>query len=207
MVGWRRILIAFVAVLLGAGWAGGPATAAEPQITDAADDAYRYPDNPIGQPAEKPPVGPLSNPTADILSVTLAKAAPLNPNHDNGYSVSVAVKGTPHATYNYLVGGYFGEDCYLIAFLKAGETRPAMAYCGEGEATRTVASFEGSAVTVKGNTIAASYSFRRFTLPSQMKKNSKVEDLYAMSCPVTSKSWGCSDDVIDWAFSEAAFSI
>lgn len=197
-IGWAVVLGLVLLV-----WGGLVGRAESPQITDIADDAYRYPDTPLGQPGERPAIAPLSNETADILSVTLSRAAPLNPNHDSAYSVALTVKGAPHPSYNYLVGGMFGEDCYLISFLKAGETRKAMAWCGN-ENGRLIGSLEGSTVTIKGNTISATYSFRRFALPSPLKKNSMLEDLYAMSCPVTSNSWGCNDDVIDWAFSDTS---
>lgn len=199
--------MAVATVALCAGWAAAPLNAAQPQITDPADDAYRYPDNPVGQPEPKPAVAALSNPAADIVSVTFGKSSPFKPGHDGGYSVSLTVKGAPHPAFNYLVGGMFADDCYLIHFLKAGETRKAMAYCSDGEESRTVAMFEGSTVAIKGNTISANFSFRRFTLPSQMKNKPELKGLYAMSCPVTSQSWGCNDDVIDWAFADATFSL
>ena len=181
-----------------------PGRAESPQITDAVDDAYRYPASPVGQPEPKPPSPVLSNDAADIVRVTYAKSAPRLPNHDAGYTVSLAVAGEPHATYNYLVGGRFGEDCYLIHFLKAGETRPALASCGSGEKYRQIAAFEGSTVSIKGDTISATFSFRRFTLPSALKADPELDHLYSMSCPVTSRAWGCNDDVIDFGSADPA---
>lgn len=192
-----------LAVAVSAGLAAAPGRAESPQITDAADDAYRYP-GPFAYYEPKPPLAPLSNQAADLVSITFAKAAPRLPNHDAAYSVSVTVIGEPHQTYNYLVGGSFGDDCYLIHFLRAGETRKAIATCGSGEEAHQVGTLEGSTVAIKGNTISASFSFRRFGLPSKLKADPNLENLFAMSCPVTSQSWGCNDDVIDFGFAEPA---
>lgn len=198
---WRA---AGIAVAFITGLNAVPVVAETPQITDPADDAYRYPDSPLGQPALKPPNPLMSNEAADILSVTFAKASPRQPNHDAAYSVSVTVLGEPHPTYNYLVGGIFGDECYLIHFFKAGETRDALATCFDGDKSRHVGRISGSVVSIRGSTISANFSFRRFTLPGELKADPEL-DLYSMSCPVTSKSWGCNDDVIDFAVGEAAF--
>ena len=196
--------VAAVAGALAVGWCAAPVGAEGPQITDAVDDAYRYPASPVGQPEPKPPSPVLSNDAADIVSVTFAKAPPRLPHHDSGYSVSLTVAGAPHASYNYLIGGQFGEDCYLIHFFKAGETRPAVASCGSGEQFRHLGTIEGSKVTIKGDTITADFSFRRFTLHSRLKADPELDHLYSMSCPVTSQSWGCNDDVIDFGFADPA---
>lgn len=201
---WRAGAVA-LAVLAGIGVI--PVSAAQPtEIADPKDDAYRYP-GPLAYYEPKPPLAPLSNDAADMVSVKFAPAKAAKHGHDAAYSVSVTLDGAPHAAYNYLVGGQFGEDCYLIHFLRAGETRKAMASCGEGEKWRMVTEFEGSTVSIKGNTITATFSFRRFALPSSLKKSPEIKNLYAMSCPVTGKSWGCNDDVIDFAFTESSFKL
>ena len=162
----------------------------------------------IGQAPVKPGIAPLSNTTADILSVTYAKAAPLKPDDDGAYSVSLRVKGTPHPTYNYLVGGSFAGDCYLMAFLAGGETRPALAYCGRGDAIRLVGSLAGSKVSIKGDTISATFSFRRIALPSELKRDSKLAKLFAGSCPRDGDSWVCNGTSVDLAAADTGtFSI
>lgn len=201
------MLVLALGLLLVIGAAGVPGLADSPQITDDAQDAYRYPDTPLGQPTKKPPNPLMSNDAADILSVTFAKAGPQQPNHDSGYSVSITVRGEPHSSFNYLVGGSFDEDCYLIHFLKAGETRDALASCFDGEKARQVGRISGSVVSVKGNTISATFSFRRFGLPGPIKANPEIEDLYSFSCPVTGESWGCNDDLIDYASAVASFKL
>ena len=198
-------LVAALGLFVGLSALGVPGLADAPQIVDDADDAYRYPDSPVGQPAKKPPNPLMSNPAADMLSVAFTNAAPRQPGHDGGYSVAVTVAGEPHATYNYLVGGMWGDDdCYVIHFLKAGETRDANLTCYEGDKSRHIGKISGSIVSIDRNTIRASFSFRRFTLPGGLKVDPEIRELYAMSCPVTSKSWGCNDDVIDWAFADSA---
>ena len=208
----RRIVLLFagLSVLIALpGLTALPASAAPPQITDIPDDAYRHPDAPIiGQAPVKPGIAPLSNTTADILSVTYAKAAPLKPQDDGAYSVALRVKGTPHPTYNYVVGASFAGDCFLIATLIAGETRPALAYCGRGDEIRLVGQLAGSRVSIKGDTISATFSFRRLALPSELKGDSELANLYAGSCPRDGKSWVCNGNAVDLAFSDSGtFSI
>lgn len=206
-MGARRVWgSAAVALVMCTGWTAA-VSAESPQITDMEADAYRYPATPLGQPGTKPPNPVMSNDAADMLSVTFSERPPRQPAHDSGYSVSVTVSGAPHETYNYLVGARFGDaarECYVIHFLKAGEARDALVNCYEGEKVRTIGTITGSMVSIKGSTISASFSFRRVALPPALKADPALRQLYAMSCPVTSKAWGCNDDVIDWGFANSA---
>lgn len=203
----RPVLVAALGLLVALSVSTAPSLAEDPQITDDAQDAYRYPETPLGQPTRKPPNPLMSNDAADIMSVTFAKAPPRQPAHDSGYSVSVTVRGEPHASFNYLVGGMFGDECYLIHFLKAGETRDALATCFDDEKARHVGRISGSLVSIKGNTISAAFSFRRFGLPGPLKSDPEIDELYSFSCPVTGEAWGCNDDLIDYASGVATFEL
>ena len=132
----------------------------------------------------------------------------MKPDDDGAYSVALRVKGTPHPTYTYLVGGSFADDCFLIASLIAGETRPALAYCGRGDELRLVGQLAGSTVSIRGDTISATFSFRRLALPAELKSDSELAKLYAGSCPRDGKSWVCNGNAVDLASSDSGtFSI
>lgn len=197
-------LSAALGLLLLASWAVVPANADAVQFTDPSDDAYRYPE-PVWQAEPKPPNPLLSNDAADVVNVKFGAAAPPKPFHQRGYAVSVTVSGQPHETYNYLVGGRFGKDCYLIHFLRAGQTRDAGAMCGSGEEFRYIGKITGSKVTVKGQTISATFSFRVSTLPGSLRQQPEIGDLYILTCPVTKDWWGCNNDVIDYAYADTRF--
>ena len=196
--------VAALGFVLFATWAAAPVSADPPQLTDAADDAYRYPDTPAGQPDPKLPMSMLSNDTADILSVTYAPAAPPRSDHNGAYSASLTLSGEPHATFNYIVGGQFGADCFLIHFLGATEARHASVTCGG----KFVGSIEGSVATVKGNTLSGTFSFRRSGLPSALRADPEIHSLYATACPAEEGTYGCTaDNYLDWAESANTFRI
>lgn len=195
-----------LALVLLAGLSGAPAIAEDPQITDGELDAYRYPDSPLGQPAFKPPNPLLSNDAADILSVTFAKTPPRLTSHDAGYTLSLTVRGEPHSSFLYLVGGYFSDDCYVIHYLTAGKIRDANAFCPDGEKSRVLGQISGSMVSIKGHTISANFSYRQSHLPRELKADPEL-DLYTFSCPLRGQAWGCNDDLIDYAVGTSPFKL
>lgn len=202
----RAWLSAALVSLLLASWGGIPVSADAAQVDDPADDAYRYPE-PVGDAEPKPPNPLFSNDAADVVNARFVTATPPRSDHQRAYTVSVTVSGQPHETFNYLVGGLFGEDCYLIHFLRAGETRKALAMCGSGDEFRQIGTITGSKVTVNGQTISATFSFRKFTLPGSLRQEPEIGPLYVLTCPVTKDWWGCNDDVLDYAYADAKFRI
>lgn len=187
-------------------WAALPGAAETPQVTDLEDDAYRLPAPLPDLMGPKPPNPILSNDTADMVGITFAATPSVRRGHDGGYSVSVAVSGEPAAGYNYVVGGSFaGGACFLVHTLGAGQARRAFVACREGEKLKVVGFIDGSVASIKGGTMTASFSFARSTLPPQLRQDPTIDDLYALSCPVTKQSTGCSSDVLlDFASSPVA---
>lgn len=180
-----------------------PAGAASTQISDTEDDAYRIPDTPAGQPEPRPPMPLLSNDSADIVMARYETAAP-PPGAQGAFKVSVTVSGQPNRHFNYIVGARFGEDCWMFHYLTVGETRPALHRCGKGP----VKTIPGSRVDLSGNTIAATFSFRRFLLPSQLKNDPVLGPFAVLTCPVNGKNWACEEDtLVDFAYSEGHFEI
>lgn len=201
----RRVWIATsLAVLAVLSLASLPAKAASPHITDAEDDAYRVPETPAGQPEPRPPMPILSNDTADVLSASFERGQPAA-GHDGAYRLSVVVAGEPQPGFNYLVGAQFGVDCWIIHFLTPGQTRDAIAGCGEGDNYRNVGNLTGSMVTARGNTVSATFTFRRFLLPNRLKKDPRFGPFFVLTCPARSvRSWACeSEDLLDYAWSES----
>lgn len=180
-----------------------PAGAASAQVTDAEDDAYRIPRTPAGQPEPRPPMPLLSNDAADILAAKY-ETAPPQPGDQGAYKVSVTVPGQPNGAYNYIVGAQFGEDCWIFHDLTVGETRRALTLCG----SKAAATIPGSRVVITGKSISATFSFRRFLLPGQLKRDPVLGPLYVLTCPVKEKEWACAEDsTLDFAYSEATFPI
>lgn len=196
--------LVFLALAVLASSTAAPASAQEPQLTDLADDAYRYPTNPVGQPDTKAPNPLLSDDLADILSATYAPVAPRS-GHDSAYSVSLTLSAPPHPSYNYLVGGAFGEACFLLHFLDPDDPGDAAANC-DG---KYVGSIAASAASVKGNTVSATFSFRRSRLPTALRTDPELHSVYATTCPSSGKgSHGCtSHNYLDWAESSGTFRI
>lgn len=201
--GWLCVLLAFT--LFGS-WAAMPAKAETAQFEDPADDAYRYP-QPVDDSAPPVPNPLLSNDAADVVIVRFFTAPETRWRNQRAYTVSVTVSGAPHETFNYLVGGRFaGEDCFLIHFLRAGETRDAIARCGwSSDSSKLMGSIAGSKVTIKGQTISATFSFFPSTLPEGLRQEPEISELYVLTCPVTKDWWGCNDDVLDYANSDSTF--
>lgn len=201
--GFRLVSAVLVCFALGA---AVPASAASPQVTDAEDDAYRIPETPAGQPEPKPPMPPLSNDTADVIAASFAQAAA--PAGHGAYTVSVTVPGEPRPGFNYLVGAQFGGDCWFVHFLTPGQTRKAQAGCGEGDKYRDAGSFTGSVVSVKGKSVSATFSYRRFTLPNQLRKDPSFTAFFVLTCPARGSDWACeSEDLLDFAHSENTFEL
>jgi hypothetical protein len=206
-----RLLVAAAAValiLLGS-LAAFPARATEPQVIDPADDAYRYPNTPLGQREPKPPMPLLSNTTADVISAAFAKTSPAQRGQDGAYTVSVRLTGEPKAAFNYIVGAKFGEDCWLIHFLTPGQTRKARAGCGQGDQYRSVGSFAGSTVAGRNKTVSATFTFRRFLMPSALKADPVLGPFFVLTCPARgTDKWACeAEDLLDYAWSEGTFGI
>ncbi len=180
-----------------------PAVGEEPQITDAEQDAYAYP-GPLNQFLPKPPNPLLSNDTADIVAATFATAQARETGHDRAYTVSVRSRAEPNAAYTYVVGGSFGQDCFLIHDLQPGKTMPAFIACRAGQTYRVVGSITGSVASVNRGTVSATYSFRTFTMHGQLRKDPELKKLYALTCPAK----GCGGDgVIDSAFADKKFKV
>lgn len=197
---WRPVALGFLVLL---SVASVPAVGEEPQITDPEQDAYPYP-GPLNSYLPKPPNPLLSNDTADILAVTFATATAPQPSHDRAYTVSVRTRREPHGAYAYLVGGSFGQDCFLIHDLHPGTARDALVVCRAGETYRLAGSVTGSVASVNRDTVSATFSFRAFTMPAQLKKDPELRQLYALTCPAD----GCSSDgVIDDAFADKTFKV
>ena len=203
---WGRVGLCVTLALLVLASGAMPARAQTAQIDDAADDAYRYPE-PLGERGPRPPVALLSNDAADVVTAKFVTAPPPRSFHQRAYTVSVTVSGQPHETFNYLVGSRFGEDCYLIHFLRAGETRKARAMCGSGEEFNDIGGIPGSEVTIKGQSISATFSFRQSTLPGSLRQEPEIGHLYVLTCPVTKDWWGCNDDVLDYAYADTTFRV
>jgi len=71
-----------------------------------------------------------------------------------------------------------------------------------------VGQLAGSNVSIKGDTISASFSFRRSALPAELRRDSKLAKLYAGSCPREGESGFCNGNAVDLAFSDSGtFSI
>ena len=197
------VLAAALSVMAVALFAAPPVMAASAEVTDTEDDAYRLPETPAGQPEPRPPMPVWSNDTADILTAAYA-TAPARPGDDGAYKVSVTTPGAPNGQYNYIVGAQFGADCWVFHYLTVGETRTALTRCGQ----ERVGTIPGSRVTVSGNTISASFSFRWGRVPRDLRETRRFGPLYVLTCPAENRSWACQDhNQLDFAYSQAPFEI
>lgn len=176
-----------------------PASAATTTFTDGADDAYRLPEQP-GWPISKQPPNPtLSDPTADILSVTLTNVASTRKQLVS-YSVSMTITGTPDAGYSYVVAGDFGSSCTLYHFLTPGYTARANAFCDINGQYTYIGYIDGGAITVNGSTTSAVFTYDPRRLPAQLKADRELSPVYGYSCVSGAGGRGChSNEVLDVA--------
>lgn len=198
----RRATLVGLALVVS--WSALPAKADTPHITDPAEDAYRYPDSPAGQPETKPTMPMLSDPPADVLAVVFAGSP--EESRATAYSVSVSVSGEPHPAYNYMVWASFGDGCWLFHYLSPGSARPAMASCGEGRDWRLEGSIPGSAATVTASQVSATFDYGGVGPPGSLGSDPEIGPMYVMTCPVEQRSWSCdADNFLDYGASDATF--
>lgn len=167
-----------------------PAAAATSSFTDGADDAYRLTSESVEPLAAQPANPVLSDPTADILSVTFTNvAAPRK--QLASYTASMTITGTPSASYSYVAAGDFGDDCNIYHLLTPNNTARANAFCMIGGTYTFIGSISGSAVSVNGSTTTATFTFDPKRLPAQLKADRELGPLHAFTCVSGDEGRGC----------------
>lgn len=183
-----------------------PARAEQVSFTDSAHDAYRLPGLTGSPPADQPPVPLLSDPHADILEVGLANL-PSSKKHRSrqSYTATLRVTGPADDGYHYFVAGRFGSDCYLFHSLTPGTTSSANAFCGSGETLRFIGRIAGSAVTLSGTTLSATYTYTQGKLPPELSADPQLAPLEAFTCLRGVYASGCRlEDRLDYARTDLA---
>jgi hypothetical protein len=178
-----------------------PARAEQVSFTDGADDAYRLPGWTGSPPAEQPPVPLLSDPKADILDVGFANLPSSKKSRNSrSYTATMTVSGPADAGYEYFVAGRFGSDCILFHSLRPGTTSSANAFCGSGETLRLIGRISGSAVTLTGTTLSATYTYTAGELPPELGADPQLGPLEAYTCVSGLYAGGCRlGDRLDFA--------
>lgn len=197
-----------ITLLAAAAWlvTAAPVGAQQVSFTDGADDAYRLPALTASPPAEQPPNPLLSDPKADILEVGLANLPSSKKERNRrSYTATLRVTGPADGGYHYFVAGRFGSDCYLFHSLTPGTTSYANAFCGSGETLRLIGRLSGSAVTVSGTTLSATYTYTAGKLPPELQGDPQLGPLEAYTCVRGLYENGCRlQDRLDYAVAELA---
>jgi hypothetical protein len=184
-----------------------PASAAQTSFTDGGNDAYRAPGVPLEPPPSQPPNPLLSDPKADILRVTFSNVTTSGANR-RSYTVSMSITGPADADYSYVAGGDFGAGCQLYHFLTPGITSKANAFCGSGDSRRLVDVISGSAVTLNGTTLSATYTYSVRKLSPELSADRTLGPLFAFTCVSGLEGLGCRpEEKLDTARSVKTFAI
>ncbi len=204
---WKAVLVLAISAVYLSGAGPGlakPSQANGPAVTftDGRDDAYGG----LSQfgVSEQPPIPALSDPSADIESVSFSAGRKYT------YVVSMAIGGQVALDHNYVVAGQFGDDCVIYHFLDPTAPAKANAFCdtisnGTVE-RRLIGKLSGSVVTNGGDRVSATFYARN--LPAELAADRELSPLFAYTCVKGAEGRGCRPmEVLDVARSDQAFTI